>query len=57
MFKLFVFFAALLAFALAAPKAAPQFLYGGYTGLGYGYGGYAAPVAYGAYGHYGGLYY
>ncbi|EFA00216.1 uncharacterized LOC658999 precursor [Tribolium castaneum] len=56
MFKLFVFLAALLAFALADPKAAPQFLYGGYGGLGYGYG-YAAPVAYGAYGHYGGYYY
>jgi hypothetical protein len=47
----FVFFAALLAFALAAPKPAPQFygLYGGYTGLGYGLG-YASPYAYGTYG-------
>ncbi|EFA11855.1 prismalin-14 precursor [Tribolium castaneum] len=54
MFKLFVFLA-LVAFAIAAPKADPQYfysgLYGGYAGLGYGYG-YAAPYAYGGYGSY-----
>ncbi|CAH1372720.1 unnamed protein product [Tenebrio molitor] len=56
MFKLFVFLA-LVAFAVAAPKAAPQFysnLYGGYAGLGYsslGYGGYAAPYGYGGLGY------
>ncbi|CAH1372707.1 unnamed protein product [Tenebrio molitor] len=55
MFKLFVFLA-LVAFALATPKAEPQFysgLYGGYAGLGYsslGYG-YAAPYAYGSLGY------
>ncbi|XP_044252827.1 keratin-associated protein 19-9b-like [Tribolium madens] len=55
MFKLLVLFA-LLAFAFAAPKAAPQYfysgLYGGYTGLGYGYGYSALPYAYGGYGYY-----
>ncbi|EFA00219.1 uncharacterized LOC658781 precursor [Tribolium castaneum] len=51
MFKLFVFLAALLALALAEPKAAPQFVYGGYTGLGYGAYGYAHPYAYGALGY------
>jgi hypothetical protein len=54
--SLWFVFLALVAFALATPKAEPQFysgLYGGYAGLGYsslGYG-YAAPYAYGSLGY------